>query len=708
VCTTFTGSATDEAVQLQVIKVLLSAITSTACEVHEMSLLKVVQTCFNIHLHSRNQINQVTAKASLTQMINLIFSRMERYSEVLSKNSELLADAKGVVDGGVKEASIDPVEGESTESGSLSSAAANNASSADAPKQGGDDAGGSVQSTTVDEASASPEEMRPRVVGMLDEIEPSGVQTPASALEVSADQSSDQPTTLAIETEPKKAVVEGPNPYDPTISYYNSLLRKDAFLVFRLLCRLSMQTDGGVSAVNPTFTVASVTAAANLPADDLSPHTVRARSLALELILSVLNNAGPVLQGHELYAELVRKHLAASVSRNAITTNPALFELSLSIFLMVMRYYRARLKAEIEILLNTVYLHILEMGNSTFTQKSMVLQALLKICENPQILADLYLNYDCDLEMVSLFERIVSVCARVAQGKVSQVQQPPMTLMGLAVSAAGLDNKAEVMKLQDKSLRLRGAMCLLAIIQSLVEWSAELAPGIGADAKSPKSNPESLVSGGKSGDAESSSSSEDTVDSPNIGNTTPPQSSSADSQANGRSAVENATRSFLDALAPTAQANPVLVTRNPLHNISFQKGQLYSMANASNASLESARTIGGAGEDDPSQIEEIASRKLLLRQGIQLFAQKPTKGMAFFVKNGFVKEDAVAVAKFLASNPGLNKSAIGDYLGEGEAFPLKVMHSFVDLMEFGNLDFVAALRSFLQTFRLPGESQKVR
>lgn len=35
------------------------------------------------------------------------------------------------------------------------------------------------------------------------------------------------------------------------------------------------------------------------------------------------------------------------------------------------------------------------------------------------------------------------------------------------------------------------------------------------------------------------------------------------------------------------------------------------------------------------------------------------------------------------------------------------MHAFVDQMDFNNLPFVEALRTFLQSFRLPGESQKI-
>ena len=35
------------------------------------------------------------------------------------------------------------------------------------------------------------------------------------------------------------------------------------------------------------------------------------------------------------------------------------------------------------------------------------------------------------------------------------------------------------------------------------------------------------------------------------------------------------------------------------------------------------------------------------------------------------------------------------------------MHAFVDLLDFKNTGFVEALRMFLQTFRLPGEAQKI-
>ena len=35
------------------------------------------------------------------------------------------------------------------------------------------------------------------------------------------------------------------------------------------------------------------------------------------------------------------------------------------------------------------------------------------------------------------------------------------------------------------------------------------------------------------------------------------------------------------------------------------------------------------------------------------------------------------------------------------------MHAFVDMLDLSNLPFVDALRIFLQSFRLPGEAQKI-
>jgi brefeldin A-inhibited guanine nucleotide-exchange protein len=46
-------------------------------------------------------------------------------------------------------------------------------------------------------------------------------------------------------------------------------------------------------------------------------------------------------------------------------------------------------------------------------------------------------------------------------------------------------------------------------------------------------------------------------------------------------------------------------------------------------------------------------------------------------------------------------------LPHSEEANIATMHAFVDLLDFANLPFVDALRLFLQSFRLPGEAQKI-
>lgn len=67
----------DDNVQLQIIKAFLSAVSSPACEIHDQALMIAIRACFNIYLVSRNKVNQATAKATLTQILSIIFQRFE-------------------------------------------------------------------------------------------------------------------------------------------------------------------------------------------------------------------------------------------------------------------------------------------------------------------------------------------------------------------------------------------------------------------------------------------------------------------------------------------------------------------------------------------------------------------------------------------------------------------------------------------------------
>ena len=47
----------------------------------------------------------------------------------------------------------------------------------------------------------------------------------------------------------------------------------------------------------------------------------------------------------------------------------------------------------------------------------MVIQALTRICADAQSVVDIYLNYDCDLALANIFDRLVNDLSKIAQGR---------------------------------------------------------------------------------------------------------------------------------------------------------------------------------------------------------------------------------------------------------------------------------------------------
>lgn len=93
--------------------------------------------------------------------------------------------------------------------------------------------------------------------------------------------------------------------------------------------------------------------------------------------------------------------------------------------------------------------------------------------------------------------------------------------------------------------------------------------------------------------------------------------------------------------------------------------------------------------------------------GKKKFNMDPKKGIEYLVENDLLPNTPEEVAKFLYQGEGLNKTAIGDYLGEKNDFNIAVLKAFVNLHEFSDMILVQALRQFLWSFRLPGEAQKI-
>ncbi|KAG8836919.1 guanine nucleotide exchange protein for ADP-robosylation factor [Serendipita sp. 400] len=325
--------STPDAVSLQIVKALLQIVLSPHILVHHSSLLKAVRTVYNIFLLSQSSMNQNVAQGGLTQMVHHIFARTQVTE---------LTQAHFPVDQPVSAA-------QSTFSLSTPTAAEH-----DPPTP-------STHSYSNQEAVEMDEVAR------------------AAGIPLPADEDGSEEGARA-ET-PKTGRM-------PRIFSLRDLFIKDAFLVFRALCKLTMKP---------------------LPPEserDLKSHPMRSKLLSLHLVRTILDSHMPVFMSPSsvilsastneatLFVQAIKQYLCLSLSRNAVSSVPQVFEASVEIFWLVLSSMRSKLKREIEVLFNEIFIPILEMRTSTLQQKLVLSTMLQRFCQDPQSLVEIYLNYD--------------------------------------------------------------------------------------------------------------------------------------------------------------------------------------------------------------------------------------------------------------------------------------------------------------------------
>ncbi|XP_065851501.1 ARF guanine-nucleotide exchange factor GNL2 [Euphorbia lathyris] len=104
-----------------------------------------------------------------------------------------------------------------------------------------------------------------------------------------------------------------------------------------------------------------------------------------------------------------------------------------------------------------------------------------------------------------------------------------------------------------------------------------------------------------------------------------------------------------------------------------------------------------------------AQKKKILISGDH-FNRDEKKGLEYLKLSNLVSEpaDPKAYAFFYRYTPGLDKKVIGDFLGDPDDFHVQVLREFTGTFNFSGMILDTALRTYLASFRLPGESQKIQ
>ncbi|KAH6676541.1 hypothetical protein B0J14DRAFT_508130 [Halenospora varia] len=424
---------------------------------------------------------------------------------------------------------------------------------------------------------------------------------------------------------------------------------RDAYLVFRSFCNLSTKI---------------------LPPDqlyDMKGQAMRSKLISLHLIHTTLNNnmlvfTSPLCtitnsKSNEPtgFLQAIKFYLCLSITRNGASSVDRVFEVCSEIFWLMLKFMRAPFKKEIEVFLNEIYLALLERRTSTVGQKLYFMGILQRLCSDPRALVETYLNYDCDRNVDNIFQTLIEDLSKASSAAV--MVSPLHQQQYEEKVAKGLMNNTD--------WQSRGM-----IPPSLSTWHMSTYHESN-EAEIPKEyiikrqaldclveTLRSLVNWSQQGIAE----------------------------VTGLDPNMRASEDFRESLDPSGNDSSSRIT------------------NGDTPIPPSTPII----DDDPEQLEREKQKKTAMSNAIKQFNFKPKKGIKLLIQEKFIPSDSPEdIAQFLLREDRLDKAQIGEFLGEGEEKNIAIMHAFVDGMDFTKRRFVDALRQFLQSFRLPGEAQKI-
>ncbi|KAL8557742.1 hypothetical protein ACS0TY_005012 [Phlomoides rotata] len=187
--------------------------------------------------------------------------------------------------------------------------------------------------------------------------------------------------------------------------------------------------------------------------------TTKTRILSLEFLQSLLEEVGRSSAKSFQLIDAIRAHLSYALLRASVSHSPALFQCATGIFSVLLLQFREILKAEIGVFFPVIVLKSLD--GSDLNQKLIVLRMLEKICKDPQMLVDLYINYDCDIEAPNLFERMVAILSKIAQGTQNMDPKSSTASQTLSVKTSSLQGLVNILKslvIWEKSQRKFGKL----------------------------------------------------------------------------------------------------------------------------------------------------------------------------------------------------------------------------------------------------------
>ena len=388
---------------------------------------------------------------------------------------------------------------------------------------------------------------------------------------------------------------------------------------------------------------------------------------SLTLVNIALETCREPLTGDEIH--ILQNDLCKYLLQWSSTTHDLmLLSLTLRVIFNLFQSIRNHLKVPLEVFLTSVHLRILNDAGHSYSpeEKEVALESLLEFCQEPALMQDIFLNYDCDVACTNLYESIV-------------------TQLGRAATPVGWKDPHEVADEEDGG----------------GEHPSDDAPVSNGDGASSLAKD----TGTKARNAPKKTTSHESLPAAPHGHddsAAPPVTHLQRLGVEGLLAV-------LDSIAKRCREMRRSSPASRTHSVE----SLTVASEADNQTDESSMEQAEFPEISSQELHERKLRKHALDKVARVFNAAPMKDAwrELAVREKLLESDACAksVAKVLFSAPSVNKAKLGIYLSKGpdKDFPFNaaVREEFVGIYDFSGLTFAAALRKYLSKFRLPGEAQ---
>jgi hypothetical protein len=149
----------------------------------------------------------------------------------------------------------------------------------------------------------------------------------------------------------------------------------------------------------------------SFPAQYTNTYTLAA---SLNFILYVVVNGGPQFRKSAEIVQLLRQLIVPAAVRTSVSDDFDIFRLSINLLLLCCLRFGPQMMNETSTVFRHVYFRVLDSTFTSLQHKMLVLDAFNSYIEEPQLLLGLFLNYDCNTHLQSIYEMMIHYLGALA------------------------------------------------------------------------------------------------------------------------------------------------------------------------------------------------------------------------------------------------------------------------------------------------------